>query len=835
MIVFCAFLMVFVDLQPTPSLSVHLQGVIFLKMESTSFICRSAGRPTRRLAGLPFQTPPDPCSLVPSPLVPGQLHERHWSVLRALCTAPTGLTPFFAPGPHASTPGNKDRFLGTPVKRGANNHCASGATPIGTRSVNKFNSCDCPALVPSPRPLLEARLAILDATAFPPMTNQMQPLDRPHRAPSTLAAWALLAAIFAAVQFASLFTPPLLDDADASHAQAAQHMAESGDWVTLKVNGIRYLEKPPLPYWLVAGLYRVFGQNVFATHLPNALAMLGCAWLAWLWARRAWGAAPASMPALGVLTSIGPFLFTRFTIPEALLSFLSAVCSLLPAHRLRVQPAGPLLRMWAALALAAADQGPDRARLLCRRGHSLLLLTGQWRRWRRVEAGYRPAALSGHRRALAHSVPASPIPTRATPWATTPPSATSTASGTSTSSTSTSSASSASAFRTTTTGCPLLAYWLLHLVWLFPWSLFLPALLVVAWKTRRTWLQHLRRDAGQTVDFYLDNAVREDVASYVSRLKFRVRTIWLLSLFAGLHPALLLHLDQPGVLHLPGLAAAASFSLPACWPASRRSAAPDRAQRPALLSTAWLTGAQAVFAVVWRAGRRGPGLGTVGVAQPALRLRHRHSAGASRRGRLHALHVALLRPDRPFVCRAAPARRAGRRRSADGSGRGLAAAAQEETSGRHRQRRPHLGGLPHRRAHRLRPLRAHAQLQATGRHHRPKRLARRLLHHLRRPVGRLLGGLLYAQVLLRQAGLLVVSPARQHGEGSSLLWGSCYPDAPKIFLSEDELSKIWGTGERKWLFAQDINQSKAEQLLAGRLYPVQSIADKALWTDRPLK
>ena len=45
---------------------------------------------------------------------------------------------------------------------------------------------------------------------------------------------------------------------------------------------------------------------------------------------------------------------------------------------------------------------------------------------------------------------------------------------------------------------------------------------------------------------------------------------------------------------------------------------------------------------------------------------------------------------------------------------------------------------------------------------------------------------------------------------------------------------MWGTGERKWLFAQDTNQPKAEQLLAGRLYPVQSIADKALWTDRPL-
>ena len=81
--------------------------------------------------------------------------------------------------------------------------------------------------------------------------------------------------VFAAIYLAALHTPPLLDDADASHAEAAAHMAESGDLVTLKENGIRYLEKPPLPYWIVAGLYKVLGENSYATHLPNALAVLG--------------------------------------------------------------------------------------------------------------------------------------------------------------------------------------------------------------------------------------------------------------------------------------------------------------------------------------------------------------------------------------------------------------------------------------------------------------------------------------------------------------------------------------------------------------------------------
>jgi 4-amino-4-deoxy-L-arabinose transferase-like glycosyltransferase len=132
--------------------------------------------------------------------------------------------------------------------------------------------------------------------------------------------WLLFAAIFAAVYFASLFTPPLLDDVDASHSQAAQYFSEHSDWVSARINGLRYIEKPPLPYWLSGALFKVFGQNVFAAHLPNALAMLGLAWLAWLWARRAWGPRAGLYAGLGVLTSVGPFLFTRFIIPEAQLS-----------------------------------------------------------------------------------------------------------------------------------------------------------------------------------------------------------------------------------------------------------------------------------------------------------------------------------------------------------------------------------------------------------------------------------------------------------------------------------------------------------------------------------
>ena len=76
--------------------------------------------------------------------------------------------------------------------------------------------------------------------------------------------------------------------------------------------------------------------------------------------------------------------------------------------------------------------------------------------------------------------------------------------------------------------------------------------------------------------------------------------------------------------------------------------------------------------------------------------------------------------------------------------------------------------------------------------------------------------------------MLVLPRCGQHGEGSPLLWGSCYPDAPNIFLSEDQLSKIWGTGDRKWLFAQDHNQQKAEQSACWPPIPRQVI-----WLTKP--
>jgi len=85
--------------------------------------------------------------------------------------------------------------------------------------------------------------------------------------------WALTA-VFLAVYVGSMFTPGLLDDADSTHAEAAREMVVTGDYVTLHVNGVRYLEKPPLPYWLVAISYKILGVSEFSTRLPMVLSVM---------------------------------------------------------------------------------------------------------------------------------------------------------------------------------------------------------------------------------------------------------------------------------------------------------------------------------------------------------------------------------------------------------------------------------------------------------------------------------------------------------------------------------------------------------------------------------
>ncbi len=129
----------------------------------------------------------------------------------------------------------------------------------------------------------------------------------------------LLALWFVFYSSFTLLTPPLLDDADSVHAEVAREMLLRHDWITLYANGIRYLEKAPLLYWSMAASMKVFGVRSAAARLPLALTVLALALALEAFARRAFHSARAGLyAALILLSSFGIFIFTRITIPDAM-------------------------------------------------------------------------------------------------------------------------------------------------------------------------------------------------------------------------------------------------------------------------------------------------------------------------------------------------------------------------------------------------------------------------------------------------------------------------------------------------------------------------------------
>ena len=147
----------------------------------------------------------------------------------------------------------------------------------------------------------------------------------PSRPRSTLLSILLLWLAFYA-SF-TLFTPPLLDDADSVHVEVAREMLLRHDYVTLYANGIRYLEKAPLLYWSMAAsmkLSMLFGATrpstlAAAARIPLGFSILGLAFLLEAFARRLFVSTRAGLyAALILLSSFGIFLFSRITIPDAM-------------------------------------------------------------------------------------------------------------------------------------------------------------------------------------------------------------------------------------------------------------------------------------------------------------------------------------------------------------------------------------------------------------------------------------------------------------------------------------------------------------------------------------
>jgi 4-amino-4-deoxy-L-arabinose transferase-like glycosyltransferase len=603
-------------------------------------------------------------------------------------------------------------------------------------------------------------------------------------------AWTLLLLVFAAVHFAALFAPPLLDDADATHAVAAQYMATSGDWVTLKVDGIRYLEKPPLPYWLAAADYHLFGFNVFATHLPLSLGVLGLAILAWFWARRAYGDRAAFYAALSILTSIGVFLFTRIFIPEVLLTLLLAFAFYNFLIGLQDEKPSRFYWTWASLGLAMLAKGLVSPVFFFLAAVPYLMVTGDWRRWREFRLA------SGLLLFLAIAAPWHVLAGLRNPGAGHP------------------------VGNLPTMGnvhgffyfyfineqvlrflgkrypvdynkLPFLLYWTLHLVWLFPWSIYLPVVLRRAWAARTRW----------------------DFVSARTAL-FRVRTNLLLTIYAAV------------ILLFFSLSTNQEYyTFPVYFPLLVLTAGALAGEEAEILSSKWLTAAQGFLVGIGAiaAVALGYGLWTsrnvAGGSDIGALLAHRDVAGYT----LSMAHLFdLTGPS--FAALRLPA--------------GLAAVGLllgPITAWVLRRQRHHFEATvsvaftsavfliaAHIALVRFEPMLSSRAMADTINHIAPKGTDATLILYGDVADGSSL--LFYTQ----RQGLLV------NGRLSSVLWGSNYPDAPKVLISDQDLLALWGAGPRRFLFVPGNARTHVEALLGKRVYLLQELSDKALYTDRPL-
>jgi 4-amino-4-deoxy-L-arabinose transferase-like glycosyltransferase len=293
--------------------------------------------------------------------------------------------------------------------------------------------------------------------------------------------------VAAAIYLTCIISPPsLMDDVDAVEAQIPRTMLTSGDWVTARIDGVLYLEKSPLIYWVIASTYEIFGVHDWAARIPIALSAIGLAWLTAAFGKWAFGKPAGLYAGLVMATCVGLWLFTRILIPDVMLVLTIALAMWAFLRALDDEEKHPCA--WAYVFAASLGIGfllkslvavvfPIAAALL------FLLVTRQlfsWQTWKRLHP------FAGMAIALLIAVPWIVLATLRNPpyfaW------------------TLLSQAGHYHGFlwfyfineqllrflnmrypRDYNT-VPRAWFWLFHLIWLFPWSVYLPAIAKLSFK-----------------------------------------------------------------------------------------------------------------------------------------------------------------------------------------------------------------------------------------------------------------------------------------------------------------------------------------------------------------
>jgi len=616
----------------------------------------------------------------------------------------------------------------------------------------------------------------------------------------------VILALWAALFLAAAATPSLLDDADATHAQAAQAMLRTGDWVTLHVNGIRYLEKPPLPYWLAAASLRIFGENAFAIHLPLTLTVLALALLGYAWGRRAFSERVGFYAAIFTLTSAGVFLFTRIFIPDALLSLLLALSIYAALRALETQTQHPRFwayLMWSALALAVLTKGLVAIVFLFASVTLFLTLIGEWRRVGRLHpftglALFAAIAAPWHILAALRN-PAVPMPANSGfpshagwTWFYLYNEHVARFLGT--------------RVPRDYNKLPAALYWTLHIVWLFPWSLFAPAAIalpIAAIERRRHQIHDANWQSFRYPTFGARSVVMLTLFSAIILVFFSLSTNQEYYTFPIYLPLLLLiaaalasieqhprHRDSPHSLitfgHVSftvlGLAISAALAY-GLWTSRHLAFVPDIGSLLAHRGVGDYTLSMSHF------------FDLTGPSFAALRLP----------AALAAI-VFAIGPLAAWILRA--------RRHAVASTLTIALTSAVFLLA------AHIALV------RFAPMLSSRDFASTIQHLEAD-------HSIDPDTEVMLyGDQAYGSSIPFYLGHRVFLV---DGRSTSMLFGSLFPDAPHIFLTPQDLLAQWGRGPRKILFVPLEHRDEVDKLLGPRQILLHETSGKALLTDRPLR
>jgi len=221
-------------------------------------------------------------------------------------------------------------------------------------------------------------------------SSASHPAPLPLSALTRAGAVALLL-VFTAIWFSNLDYRRLIHPDEGRYAEIPREMAASGDWITPRLNGIKYFEKPALQYWITAAAYSTFGVHQWtARSWPALSGFLGVLFIGYVGLRL--GGSRLGLYSAAVIGSSAAYaLSAQILTLDAGLTFWMSVGlgSLFIAQRDDATPGeerGWMLAAWAALALAVLSKGliglvlPGAALVI------YTLLQRDWSLWRRMHS-----------------------------------------------------------------------------------------------------------------------------------------------------------------------------------------------------------------------------------------------------------------------------------------------------------------------------------------------------------------------------------------------------------------------------------------------------------------